>query len=62
MFKDHPVPTHCHDRGTFHWTRLLRTLIQTDLENFQGIHSFSGQPVSVPHHLHRKDFFSWYLI
>lgn len=31
-FKDHPVPTCCHGRDTFHWNRLLRTLSRLALK------------------------------
>ena len=44
-------------RDTFYCTTLLKAPYQLGLEYFQGggIHHFSGQPVSVPHHPHSKE-------
>jgi len=58
--KDHLVPT-----PPLPWAGTSSTRsgclnpIQPSLEHFQGegSHSFSGQPVPVPHHTHRDEFF-----
>jgi len=42
----------CCGQGHLPLDRVAQIPIQPDLEHFQGggIHSFSGQPVTVPHH------------
>ncbi|KAK4807192.1 hypothetical protein QYF61_024312 [Mycteria americana] len=57
-FKDHLVQPTCHGQGHLSLDQVAQSLIQPDLEHFQGwgIHNFSGQPVPVSHHPHRKAF------
>jgi len=55
--KDYLVPTPCHGQGHLPLDQVSQSPMQPGLEHFQGggIHSFSGQPVPVPHHPHRKE-------
>ena len=41
--------------------QVTQSLVQPDLEHFQGwgIYHLSGQPVPVPHHPHRKEFLTY---
>jgi len=56
--KDHPVPTPCHGQEYHPLDQVAEGPIQPGLEHFQGwgIHSFSGQPVLVPHHPLSEEF------
>jgi len=60
--KDHQGPTPLLQAGPptsiFNTNQAAQGPIQPGLENFQGwgIHSLSGQPVPVPHHLSVKNF------
>jgi len=56
--KDHPVPAPCHEQGCHSPALAAEGSIQPGLEYFQGwgVHSFSGQPVPVPHHPVSKEF------
>ncbi|EOA97032.1 hypothetical protein Anapl_17450, partial [Anas platyrhynchos] len=49
--KDHPVPPPCHGLGHLPLDQVAQSPIQPGLEHLQGwgTHSFSGQPVPVPH-------------
>jgi len=49
--KDHLVPTFYHGKGLLPLDQVAQSHIQPSLEHFQGggIHTFSGQPVPVPH-------------
>jgi len=51
----------CHGQGHLPLDQVAKSLIQPGLEHCQGwgIHSFSGQPVPVPHHPHNKEFISY---
>ena len=59
--KDHLVPTLCCGQSCQPFDQAAQGPIQTGLECLQRwvIHSFSGQPVSVPHHLLIKIFEYW---
>ena len=48
----------CHGQGHLPLDQVAQSPIQPDFDHFQGwgIHSFSGQPVPVPHHPHSKEF------
>jgi len=50
--KDHPVSIPCHGQGCQPPEQAAQSHIQPGLECLQGwgIHSLSGQPVSVCHH------------
>jgi len=50
--KYHPAPTPCHRQGCYPPAQAAQGPIQAGLDCLQGcsIHSFSGQPVPVPHH------------
>jgi len=56
--KDHLVPTPLPWQGHLPLGQFTQSTIQLGLEHSQGggIHHFSGQPVSVPHHPHSKEF------
>jgi len=57
--KDHLVPTpSCHGQGHLPPDQAAQSSIQPGLEHCQegGSHSFSGQPVPVPHHHYSKKF------
>jgi len=47
----------CHEQGHLPLDQVAQSSIQPGLEHCQGgsIHSFSGQPVPVPHHPHGKE-------
>ena len=57
--KDHLVPTPLPWAGTPSTRPGAQSPIQPGLEHCQGggSHSFSGQPVPVPQHPHREEFF-----
>ena len=48
----------CHEQGNLPPDQVAQSSIQPGLEHCQGggSHSFSGQPVPVPHHPHSKEF------
>ena len=48
----------CHGQGHIPLDQVAQSPIQPGLEHFQGggSHSFSGQPVPVPHHPHGEEF------
>jgi len=48
----------CHEQGHLPLEQVTQSSIQPGLEHCQGggSHSFSGQPVSVPHYLHGEEF------
>jgi len=48
----------CHEQGHLPPDQVAQSPIQPGLEHCQGggSHSFSGQPVPVPHHPHSKEF------
>jgi len=48
----------CHGQGHLPLDQVAHSPILPGLEHCQGggSHSFSGQPVPVPHHPHRKEF------
>ena len=54
--KGHLVPIH--QQGYIPLEQVVQSPIQPGLAHFQrwGIYIFSGQPVSVPHHSHIKQF------
>ena len=51
-------PPPCHEQGHLPPDQVAQSSIQPGLEPCQGggSHSFSGQPVSVPHHPHGEEF------
>ena len=53
--KDHLLPSPCHDLSP---DQVAQSLIQSGLEHIErwSINIFSGQHVSVPHHLLSKEF------
>jgi len=48
----------CHEHGHLPLDQVAQSSIQPGLEHCQGggTHSFSGQPVPVPHHPHGEEF------
>ena len=58
IFRGHLAQPPCSEQGHLQLDQGAQSPIQPDLEQFQwwGIHSFSGQPVPVPHHPHCKKF------
>jgi len=48
----------CHEQGHLPLDQVAQSSIQPGLEHYQrrGIHSFSGQPISVLHHPHGEEF------
>jgi len=57
-FIDDVVPNPCRGQGHFSPDQVAQSPIQPGLEHCQGggSHSFSGQPVPVPHHPHSEEF------
>jgi len=51
----------CHGQGHLQLDQAAQSPLQPGLEHFQGggSHSFSGQPVPVPHHPHSEEFPSY---
>jgi len=56
--EDRLVQPSWHGQGHLPLGQVAQSPVQPGLGHFQGggIHSFSGQPVPVPHHPHRKEF------
>jgi len=56
--KDHLVPPPRHGQGHLPLEQAAQSPIQPGLEHCQegGSHSFSGQPMPVPHHPHSEEF------
>jgi len=56
--KSHLVPIPCHEQGHLPPEQVAQSPIQPGLEHCRagGSHSFSGQPVSLPHHPHGEEF------
>ena len=56
--QQHPQPIGCHGQGHLPLDQIAQSSIQPGLRHCQGrgSHSFSGQPVPVPHHPHREEF------
>jgi len=59
--KDHLVPSPCHGQGHLPLAHAAQSSIQPGLEHCQGggSHSFSRQPVPLPHHPHSEEFPSY---
>jgi len=56
--KNHLVANPCNGQGHFPLDQVPQSHIQPGLEHFQGgdFHSFSRQPVPVPHNTHGEEF------